>query len=225
MAKVAHYAYPEILYRFRSINPDNWEREMRCIKRGEIYCGKFSNLNDPMEGVHRESALFRKSKNYDGSMSKIRREMESIGVASLSECRNSETMWAHYAGQFSGILISYRFKRLVRSTPSECKIVRMVYNEVPPVFLRDNMPLDQRARLALSTKTLKWADEREWRLLAPEIGSIKYEDEKTVKDIVIGARFDRKRFLGELKEICLDLEIKLLEMKVGGYQLEYSEVL
>lgn len=224
MAEVTNYAFPEILYRFRSVNSDTWKRELECIKKGEIYCGKFSNLNDPMEGVHRESALFRKSNNYDGSMRKIRREMESIGVASLSECRNSETMWAHYAGQFSGILIAYRFKRLVRSTPSSCKIVKMVYNEVPPVFLRDNMPIDQRARLALSTKTLKWADEREWRLLAPEIGSVKYEDKQTVRDIVVGARFDRKKFLDELKGVCTDLSIKLLETKVGGYQLEYSEI-
>ena len=224
MAEVAHYAFPEILYRFRSINSGNWKRELECIENGKIYCGKFSNLNDPMEGVHRESALFRKSKNYDGSMHQIRSEMDNIGVASLSECRASETMWAHYAGQFSGIMISYRFKRLVRSTPSHCKIVKMVYNEVPPVFLRDNMPIDQRARLALSTKTLKWADEREWRLLAPEIGPVNYTDKQTVRDIVIGARFERGEFLNELKAVCASQGIKLLQTKVGGYQLEYSEI-
>lgn len=224
MAEVTNYAFPEILYRFRSISPDHWKREIECIKKGEIYCGRFSDLNDPMEGVHRESALFRKSKNYNGSILNIRSEMENIGIASLSECRNSETMWAHYANKFSGILISYRFKRLVRSTPSTCKVVKMVYNEVPPVFLRDNMPVDLRARLALSTKTLKWSDEREWRLLAPEIGPVKYDDKQTVRDIVIGARFNREKFLEELKAVCIDLGIKLLEMKVGGYQLEYSEI-
>lgn len=100
----------------------------------------------------------------------------------------------------------------------------MVYNEVPPVFLRDNMPINHRARLALSTKTLKWADEREWRLLAPEIGPVNYKDKQTVRDIVIGARFDRTSFLDELKAVCTDLDIKLLETKVGGYQLEYSEL-
>ena len=121
-------------------------------------------------------------------------------------------------------MISYRFKRLVRSTPSHCKIVKMVYNEVPPVFLRDNMPIDQRARLALSTKTLKWADEREWRLLAPEIGPVNYTDKQTVRDIVIGARFERGEFLNELKAVCASQGIKLLQTKVGGYQLEYSEI-
>lgn len=182
----------------------------------------FSDLNDPMEGVHRESALFKKSKS--STTPQVRIEMERIGIASFSECRTSETMWAHYAAQFSGLLIAYRFKRLVRSTPTECTIVKMAYNEVPPVFLNDNMNIAERARLALSTKTLKWSEEREWRILAPKIGAVSYTDTKTIRDITIGARFNRDRFLIDLKIVCKRLDIGLYEMKVSGYQLEYSSI-
>ncbi|MBB1491035.1 MULTISPECIES: DUF2971 domain-containing protein [unclassified Paracoccus (in: a-proteobacteria)] len=177
-----------------------------------------------MEGTHRESAIFEKSSRKSSRMASILAERDSIGIASFSECRASETMWAHYAGEFHGITISYRFKRLVRSTPNDIELVRVTYDDVPPVFLNDRMPDTEKARLALSTKTLRWGEEREWRLLSPKIGLVHFDDPLTVAGVTIGVRFERKRHLPKLLNICRKANVKLYEANISGYQLEYTEM-
>ena len=76
-------------------------------------------------------------------------------------------MWAHYAGAFQGMCISYNLKKLLQELEDDDVFVRMAYNEKAPMLVRDRQTAEQRARMVLSTKTVRWSQEREWRLIRP----------------------------------------------------------
>lgn len=175
MASVKTYSTPSRLYRYRPLTPSIIEREIKAVVDGYIWCPEFSAMNDPMEGVHRLS--LKSILNGDkAELSKVQREKAKLGIASLSEVHDHEPMWAHYASQFKGMCVSYRTSRLLKALPDEYDLVRMAYNEKPPILLADRSTPIDKAKLSLATKTVRWASEREWRLIVPTHGPAFYEE-------------------------------------------------
>lgn len=187
MAEIKIYATPPNLYRYRALGA-NLLRELEAIDGAYIYCPHFNQLNDPMEGTHRISLRFLANATSQRVRTEVQRAQEAMGIASLSEVFDHEPMWAHYADQFRGICIQYNTRQLLRGLPSDVDIARMQYSESPPVILEEKQSPSDRAKMALSSKTIRWASEREWRALSPVAGRAQYGDVSTVKRIYLGAR-------------------------------------
>jgi hypothetical protein len=106
VANVKVYSTPSRLYRYRPLG-SKLDRELRAIAEGYIFCSKFSDMNDPMEGMHRVSLTYILKGRSKKERALIATEKAKLGIASLSEVYDHEPMWAHYAAQFKGMVVSY----------------------------------------------------------------------------------------------------------------------
>lgn len=217
MAEIKNYVIPVNLYRYRPLG-DELNRELETIEQSYIYCPRFDQMNDPMEGAHRMSSIYQKKKATDEKI--IAEAKNSMGIASLSEVKDHEPMWAHYADQFSGICISYITRKLIRSLAHSFDVVRMSYNEEPPVLLNNNAPIDDRAKLALSSKTVRWMSEREWRIIAPTSGRVNY-DKGCVSRIYLGGRISSKDKAAVI-DVAKKMKIRVDEMQLDKYQITFK---
>lgn len=223
MAQIVTYARPSRLFRYRRIGKETIDRELKAIEEGYIFCAGHTTMNDPMEGGHRLSAMLSKRQNSQAVKERVGQVIGSMGIASFSEIKNHETMWAHYANNFRGICISYKTLSLISGLASDIDIVKMNYSEDPPVLLRNSETLEQRAKLSLSYKTLRWSQEREWRIFSRNQGKQRYKDTSTVSAIYIGARVedeDRRAIIQRMREA----EIPVYKMSIDSYQLKFVRI-
>jgi Protein of unknown function (DUF2971) len=231
MARIEIYAKPSRLYRYRNlrtnvvngehrIDPHALDRELKALEQRYIYCPKFTDMNDPMEGLYRASRGLQQRADYDQVMQDILGQKLSVGIASLSESWNNELMWAHYADGFRGICISYSFYRLLEGLPSTCALSRVAYGDRPYYLNFAAMQRQQRARAILSTKNLKWSYEREWRLFRRGTGPARYGDE-VVTCVYLGARMSDADQALVRRRLCA-AGIGVRETHVDGYAVKRS---
>lgn len=220
MAHVRTYSTPTYLYRYRTITDHTIERELAAISDGYIYCPRFSDMNDPMEGAHRFSigSILRGPRETQEDVAVAR---EQLGTASLSEVHDHEPMWAHYAGNFSGICIMFSTKKLLKTLDDEIDLIRMAYSEKPPRLMRNRTSVIEKAKLTLATKTVRWSSEREWRVIAPAVGRADYQDAGVAMRIYLGSRIvpaHEQQIRREMRK----LKIPVAKMKIDKYAIEFS---
>lgn len=221
MAKVKFYSTPPRLYRYRPLGAQ-LDREIEAIKDGYIYCPRFSDMNDPMEGMHRESLAYIVKGRPKQERRAIADEKAKLGIASLSEVYDHEPMWAHYADQFKGMCVAYTTSKLLKGFPNEFDFIRMSYSEEPPVVLANRASLVDKAKLTLGTKTVRWMSEREWRLIIPHAGRAYYEDVRCVFRVYLGSRIDPNAehlIRTEMEK----LKIPVLKMNIDKYEVSFSK--
>lgn len=96
---------------------------------------------------------------------------KSIYLCSLSENKESSSMWAHYADDFKGFCIEYDFRKIIGES-LWCELQPVIYQSEIPDFSRyAQMPLDHLNNLisiyASMIKSTDWACEKEWRITFP----------------------------------------------------------
>jgi len=225
MATIETYATPSRLYRYRALTDANLEREVSAIADGYIFCPSFKELNDPMEGAHSESAILKKARVYANAVAQVTAAKAKLGIASFSETHRSEPMWAYYAGDFRGICVSYNLKKLLAELrDEEHAFVRMGYNEKPPMLLSDHRTADERARMVLSTKTVRWSSEREWRLIRAARGQATYRSSNCVVGIYMGSRISAEHRAALLK-VAAQSTIPVWAMEIDKYELSFKRVM
>lgn len=176
-----------------------------------------------MEGKHRLSLRFLDDPNADKRQERIRLAFDAMGMASFSEAYVHEPMWAHYADEFKGMSVEYNMNRLLNGLDHKIAITRMMYSEKEPVLLNDRSSAADRARLCLSSKTVRWASEREWRIFIEEHGRAKYQELNTVTKIFLGSRVSE----ADEARVCLaarQLNIPVSKMNVDAYSLDFKTV-
>ncbi|TCA17384.1 DUF2971 domain-containing protein [Rhizobium leguminosarum bv. viciae] len=223
-AEIKAYARPRKLYRYRALTgdkPDKFRKELNAIVQGHIYCPSYDSMNDPMEGSHRESALLKDSVRYHRTIAEVQRAIDTLGIASFSEVMDHEPMWAHYAKNFSGICVEYNVKRLLDNLGDENELVRMTYSENAPMLYRDRETAENRARMILSCKSVRWASEREWRLIRPDIGPSPYSSKTAVTSVYLGSRISAEHEATVRSELR-PLKIPVRKMEVDTYAIAFE---
>ena len=227
MGFIETYATPYRLYRYRRIvdekpREDRLGRELTAIRERYVYCPNAGDMNDPMEGTHRVSAALKLI--VDRKRPDLLQEVETtkgvLGIASFSEVYDHEPMWAHYANEFAGMCVSYRFGRLVNEIGDENAMVRMTYSESEPVLRVGRTSVDEMARATLCTKTVRWMSEREWRLISPAKGKIFYRTTDCVTRVFLGSRIDPIHEDRIRREMGL-LNIPVFKMKLDNYLIDF----
>jgi hypothetical protein len=220
VAQLAIYAKPSHLHRYRPLG-DAVLRELHALRNGYIFCPNFSNMNDPMEGTYRLSRRLSSNAGAAKSPARVQAALEAMGIASLSEVYDHETMWAHYANKFKGMCVQYSLSRLLKGMSDEVAITRMLYSEREPVLLNDRSTANDRARLCLSSKTVRWSSEREWRLFKDEKGEAHYGDVKAVTKIFLGARIaplDEEA----VRDTAKGLQVPVVKMSIDAYAITFK---
>lgn len=223
LAEIVTYARPSRLYRYRELLPAKLDRELRALEERYVYCASYSSMNDPMEGGHRLSSVFASSRTHKRHRLAVPQLIGRLGIASFSEIKNHETMWAHYAGSFSGLCISYSTRKLLSGLAKEFEFAKMNYSDEPPLMLKNSETASQRAKLALSYKTMRWSPEREWRLFSAQQGQAKYKDTSTVTAVYVGSRAEQ-RVMDEIVSRCRNLSIPVYGMEVEKYDIRFRRM-
>lgn len=199
----------------------NLDREVEAIQKNYVFCPRYEEMNDPMEGSHRESALLRASSRYAARKQEVETALKTLGIASFSETHLHEPMWAYYAGDFKGICVEYSVARLLKELGDDCELVRMTYGEEPPILLRNAQSATDRAKLILSCKALRWSGEREWRLIRPYRGAATYVSHRAVTAVFLGSRIDEGDE-HKVRSAMKPLNIVVRRMKVDSYNLNFD---
>jgi hypothetical protein len=220
MAELRIYAKPSSLYRYRPLGAKT-ARELNALLQGYIYCPTFSSLNDPMEGTYRLSKRLSSKTGGEKSPARVQDALEKMGVASLSEVSDHEPMWAHYADPFKGMCVQYSLNRLLKGLGPEVAVTRMMYSEREPVLLDDRSNAIDRARLCLSSKTVRWSSEREWRLFKANQGEARYEDLSAVTKIFLGSRTTEPDEVA-VREAGKTLGVPVVKMVIEAYAITFK---
>lgn len=218
-SSIRTYATPSRLYRYRPMTAESLEQELDAVAKGYVFCAGYDEMNDPMEGSHSETALLKSATHYDRTIAQVTKAKSALGIASFSETHRSEPMWAYYAGSFRGICVAYDLRLLLREVDGG-EFVRMAYSETPPVLARGKRTVDEMAKMSLSTKTVRWAPEREWRLFQDVRGPSAYKSIKAVRGVYLGFRMDEGPRSAVVK-VMRQLDIPVWQMKIEQYDLEY----
>jgi hypothetical protein len=183
VATIESYIQPATLYRCKPLK--HFDRDVEAIRRAAVHCAPYSFMNIPMEGFYTSSRRLRESANCKSIESLIASNEAMLGICPLSEVHNNELMWAHYADQFRGICIVYRFSSLLSNLGGDIEFIRLTYREntstvKSPEYL---------AKRVLSCKNYRWLYEREWRMLAVQCLTT-YKRVKCVQCVYLGSRID-----------------------------------
>jgi hypothetical protein len=77
-----------------------------------------------MEGFYTTSQRQRLNSMHAKIRALIADGKSNLGICSFSEVHNNEILWAHYADEFRGICIAYRFEGLLTGTNEQTEFVR-----------------------------------------------------------------------------------------------------
>lgn len=154
-----------------------------------------------------------------------------LGALSLSEIRNHELMWSHYANEHRGYVIGFdvdhQFFNQKRTDVDELRHLRKIdYREKPPVINLMNTSGEE----LFFVKSLKWEYESEWRMLMPLADSSKVIERQsypihlfsfpveTVSEVILGARMSDED-KGVLKTLVNDKKyehVKLFQAELDN---------
>jgi hypothetical protein len=162
----------KIYYKYRSLSGNNWKYVLDILQNNRLYCARYDELNDPMEGFYRtreclsqgiKDLIFSKKGNYR--------------ICSLAHEDENKLLWAHYADSFQGIVIGLQTKELVK--PINYNGLR----ELNTLANRDNQDISS----IFLNKHEEWAYENEGRIILQT--QSKYLDIEIV-EIIFGLRTD-----------------------------------
>ena len=157
-----------LLYKFKSLH--NVEQVFDILQNQRLFCTKYSNLNDPFEGlflatISRYAPFLGDIRTLKTHKSKIPKrvddlyaQLEHTKVCSLSANLNDVRLWSLYADSHKGIAIAIDFSGI------ESNLHKVKYSKELPEFgntlLGSPMPPE-----VLSRKTNHWEYEAEYRVI------------------------------------------------------------
>jgi hypothetical protein len=144
-------AYFDMLFLNPSLTPA--EAWMRCVAAAQ----QFEQQFDPAATVRELYEKFMRTTN------------KNVGVLSLTEDPCSAPMWAHYAGDYSGLVIGLdsdsEFFQPKPEEPKVCgQLMNVIYTDTSPVVYVEPGKLDIPKELFF-TKARSWEYEKEWRVI------------------------------------------------------------
>jgi hypothetical protein len=185
------------LFRFRTLNEDNLERELDAISKSYLYAPTFSDLNDPMEGFFGTIAFVTDNQSLAASFDRLPEIRESImnvnktvGIISFTTSCENLPMWAYYAGNFTGICLEFSVTDLCLGDLFACGPCRVQYlrNALEYHDMASSeaeWQFNQKYKNLLS-KPYSWGHENEWRFLANP--GKNYYPQHALKRIWVGPR-------------------------------------
>jgi len=165
-----------ILYKFKSLR--NFEHVFDILHNERLFCTKYSNLNDPFEGLFLATMHLPSLSglsyiafmsaiaggNYTGKYKVSKKvedlyyQLEHIKICSLSDNFNDVRLWSHYADGYKGIAIAIDFP------DTESVLHKVKYSAELPEF-SDTILCAPSPPEVLSRKTNHWEYEAEYRII------------------------------------------------------------
>src|SRR5665647_353157 len=175
----------------------DFDRDLATLLNNQLYASPFIDLNDPFEGICEEkitelTILLNKVFKVDTTdfiqhLNKIRNFKSKLGIYSMSMSNTEEVLWTHYASSHKGFCIEYDLDKLMDlyALNKVVSSVKVEYSETPPTLTHEDINTDNVTRKLFATKTLKWEQEKEIRLIF-DTASLKEYPPSALKAIYFG---------------------------------------
>lgn len=132
------------LYKFRELTScEHLERVIEILETNKFYCSKFSEMNDPMEGVYIAKDISKINKIFD------EKNLRRICSFSTQEGFRNPAMWGYYTNGFNGIAIE----------------IELDEKDVREVKYKCTVPTTEDIEEILTTKLKCWEHESEYRFI------------------------------------------------------------
>lgn len=152
--------------------------------------------------------------------------IQSPGIFSMSETKDSIPMWSHYADEHRGICIEYDGQKFLDT--KQCVPVK--YVETPHLFSYDDA--DGHLARDLDTqiymyKHEDWSYEREWRYIDPVYCDESIKNPSRITGIYLGVNVsvdDAKKFCNMIKDTVNRNHIQIYWGKIikGKYSIDFQ---
>ncbi|MDO5326058.1 MAG: DUF2971 domain-containing protein [Clostridia bacterium] len=151
---------PKILFKYKAISSINdLSRACDILQNNRIYMPTYQELNDPLEGLN--SKLLCIDEN---TREELRKKWQ---ILALSTDGLIPSLWAYYAGNYTGICIGFR----THTTFDDAKKVQYVTKQESISWdVGLSLPDD------LLKKSKDWASEKEWRIIRQTVSLKKCSD-------------------------------------------------
>lgn len=206
-------------------------RVLEILEEEEFYCSDYKELNDPMEGIYKQSGL------KGDVLKEIYDAKQKFKVCSFSEFKGADTqealpMWAHYANNFCGCAIEIEVKdNLINNHDApilEVKYLSEVdYKDRLKKLKEEGMSAEEIAKEILRTKLEGWKYENEYRFIKSSSGN--YHTVRSIKAIWVyedgraNSRVRRKRRIAPKNYKALYDAIRRIE-KAHGRKYEIKKI-
>jgi hypothetical protein len=140
----------KVYYKYRSLNGKNWEFLLDIILNNRLYCAKYYELNDPMEGFYRTRENLPQNLRHD-----ILNRKSNFRICSLANEDTNKLLWAHYANGCKGVVIGIKTKESVQS------VIYEGLNELDNLLIRPNQDISS----IFLHKLKEWNYENESRII------------------------------------------------------------
>ena len=226
---------PEKLYRFRPLfDGERLTNEFDALEKSYIYAPPFKSMNDPMEACYSwgdsSDGLFKsvlgQSEDIIDQMYKIVKETTSqFGLVSFTDTFDNLPMWAYYANNFSGMCLEFDPIELQIGDVQSDRFYKVNYERetLPPInFANILSNLEQTVTDRLIRKRIEWAHEKEWRLLAGEVGPKYYLDD-ALRRVFLGPNIDQ-RHLTHICDILDRRPVEVLKCVPHGFDFAFETI-
>jgi len=148
-----HKGHLPLLYRYSPADYYN----VSALLDGSVYLVSADHMNDFWEGKVVDST----NPNID-LVKRLKKNQKEIYLKSFSSDRNSSVMWQKYAGNYTGLCVTYNFNNVKDDTVLD-NLYPVQYSNIP-FNCNSEALLDNNPYLYLR-KSKEWAGEKEWRLI------------------------------------------------------------
>ncbi len=193
------------VYKYRSCSRETFLRDLIALRRNYFWGADIDTLNDPCEGFVTANVfnsglniiekIFKTSKtsNVTDALNQVLKRTKKVGIFSLSKSYNEELLWAHYANSHNGFCVEYERGKLLNS--NRVKIpdsFSVEYSKkVPDINLLDLGNQSDLIKKAIGTKSIKWEQEQEYRIITDNPGIYNYPYD-AVTGIYFGVKMENK---------------------------------
>ncbi len=186
-----------LVYKYRS----GTTRDIEALMNNQFYSASIESLNDVHEGkiiidnqeielsdLLIKNPIFTFIASMNDIFKKYIQECKSYGVYSLSKNYDNELLWAYYANSYKGFCIEYDFEILKQYPLKQEAFYDVMYSKnIPTLRIRDISEPKILLKKLLSTKSLNWKHEDEFRIITGTVGIYHYFS-RAIKSIYFGHR-------------------------------------
>jgi hypothetical protein len=198
-------------YKFKSA--EQLPHALDIIHNRRLFCSEWKKLNDPLEGqffyTHGSYSCLAGDNRIPVTHDRIDDVAELISnakrkkrICSLSLTANSILLWAHYASNYTGLVIEVDLP--------ECDLRKVNYTGPETLEFYEGDNTDELANSILTTKFYDWHYEKEVRIIHD---SEWYKMDSEVTRVICGPRMDHATYQ-TFKVMCESKSIPISRMHI-----------
>ncbi|WP_116789939.1 DUF2971 domain-containing protein [Flavobacterium psychrotrophum] len=215
-------------------------------KQTNEYAKKFRARSFDQQYLSMRDFIFRKTgvemSRPDDTFNNFDKQLNDVGIFSLTETDDNELLWAYYADSSKGIAIGFEVVEGNKLYNSE-HCLKVIYTDTKPTFngkgFKNTVSFfkdkniqkisfdDETFRQAISTKNTTWFHEKEWRYVEERTGS--YDFPGKIVEVIFGLKCqsDVREKYYNLVKMHINNEVQFFEVKIINNKLvkcSYSEL-